>query len=255
MIGPYTIRNSQTGQSLTLQCIIMIDPATGWFELHTTDGKSAMEVANLVEQTWLSRYPWPQEIVYDRGSEFMGDFANMISDDYGITKRPITVRNPQTNSIIERIHQTLGNIIRTFELHNEADVTQDTWKGVLSAAMFALRATYHTTTQATPMQLVFGRDAILNVQFQADWKYIKDRKQKLINSNNARENSNRIPYTYQVNQQVMLDVTGTTKAKYAQNPYKGPYKVLKVNDNGTVVLQMGAIIDTVNIRNIKPFKE
>ena len=53
----------------------------------------------------------------------------------------------------------------------------------------------------------------------------------------------------------MLDVTGTTKAKYAQNPYKGPYKVLKVNDNGTVVLQMGAIIDTVNIRNIKPFKE
>ena len=105
------------------------------------------------------------------------------------------------------------------------------------------------------MQLVFGRDAILNVQFQADWKYIKDRKQKLINSNNARENSNRIPYTYQVNQQVMLDVTGTTKAKYAQNPYKGPYKLLKVNDNGIVVLQMGAIIDTVNIRNIKSFKE
>ena len=255
MIGPYTIRNSQTGNELTLQCVTMIDPATGWFELQTTDGKSAMEVANQVEQTWLSRYPWPQEIVYDRGSEFMGDFANMIADDYGITKRPITVRNPQANSIIERIHQTLGNIIRTFELHNDSDVTQDTWKGILSAAMFAVRATYHTTTQATPMQLVFGRDAILNVQFQADWKYIQDRKQKIINQNNERENSSRVPYSYQVNQLVMLDVTGTTKSKYAQNPFKGPYKVLKVNDNGTVVLEMGPLIDTVNIRKIKPFKE
>ena len=104
----------------------MIDPATGWFELKTTDGKSAMEVANIVEQTWLSRYPWPQEIVYDRGSEFMGDFANMIADDYGITKRPIMVRNPQANLMIERIHQTLGNIIQTFELHNDTDITQET---------------------------------------------------------------------------------------------------------------------------------
>ena len=63
-----------------------------------------MEIANLVEQTWLSRYPWPQEIVYNRGSEFMGDFANMIANDYDITNRPISERNLQANSIIERIH-------------------------------------------------------------------------------------------------------------------------------------------------------
>ena len=142
----------------------MIDPATGWFELHITDGKSAMEVANLVD-------PWLQEIVYDRGSEFMGDFAAMIADDYGITKRPIIVRNSQANSIIEKIHQTLGNIIQTFELHNDTDVTHDSWKGVLSAAMFALRATYHTTLQAMPMQLV---------RFIADRTYLKQNKEKLI---------------------------------------------------------------------------
>ena len=34
------------------------------------------------------------------------------------------------------------------------------------------------------MQLVFSRDAILNVQFHADWKYIKDRKQQVINQKN-----------------------------------------------------------------------
>ena len=42
----------------------MIDPATGWFELKTVEGKYAMEIANIVEQVWLSRYPWLQEIVF-----------------------------------------------------------------------------------------------------------------------------------------------------------------------------------------------
>ena len=255
MIGPYTIRNPETEVTLTLHCVTMIDPATGWFEMKQAKEKDAMSVANIVETTWLSRYPWPQEIVYDRGSEFMGDFAQMVTTDYGIKKRPITVRNPQANAIIERIHQTLGNILRTFELFKDADANDNIWDGILSAVMFALRATYHTTTQATPMQLVFGRDAILNAKFQADWEYIKTRKQQMINYNNQKENKRRIPHRYNIGDKVMLNVTGTTKAKYAKNPYSGPYPVLKVNNNGTLLLQMGPIVDTVNIRNIKPYKE
>jgi hypothetical protein len=55
--------------------------------------------------------------------------------------------------------------------------------------MWATRAIIHTTTlQATPMQLVFGRDAVLNIKFQANWKYIKERKEKLILKNNERKN-------------------------------------------------------------------
>ena len=45
-----------------------------------------------------------------------------------------------------------------------------------SQAAFALRSTYHTTLRATPGQLVFGRDMILNVQYQSDWTAIKSRK-------------------------------------------------------------------------------
>ena len=33
------------------------------------------------------------------------------------------------------------------------------------------------------------------------------------------ENQKRIPYQYRVNDKVLLDITGTTKAKYANNPY------------------------------------
>jgi transposase InsO family protein len=51
------------------------------------------------EQEWFSRYPWPTQVTYDRGSEFIGkDFQSMIKNDYGIKGKPITVRNPQANT-------------------------------------------------------------------------------------------------------------------------------------------------------------
>ena len=41
--------------------------------------------------------------------------------------------------------------------------------------------------------------------------------------------------------------------KYEQ-PYNGPYLVMQINTNGTVHLKIGAVMDTVNIRCIHPFK-
>ena len=41
--------------------------------------------------------------------------------------------------------------------------------------------------------------------------------------------------------------------KYEQL-YKGPYLVMQVNTNGTVLLKIGAVMDTVNIRHIHPYK-
>ena len=36
----------------------MIDPATGWFEMREIKNREAIEVANLVEIAWFTRYPW-----------------------------------------------------------------------------------------------------------------------------------------------------------------------------------------------------
>ena len=175
----------------------------------------------------------------------------MVVKDYGIKRKPITKRNPQANAIIERIHQTLGNILRTL---NKEDLDEDDpWAGVLAAAMFAIRSTFHTTTQATPSQLVFGRDAILDTVFQANWKYIHDRKQAIICKNNQYENSKRIPHTYQVGDKVLLDL-GDIKTKFDPK-YEGPYQVVQVNNNGTVRICKGAVSDVVNIRIITPYKE
>ncbi len=68
----------------------MIDPATGWLEIkEIKNSKSSIDIANLVEQTWLIRYPWPTQINFDRGSEFMAEFARTIKDDYGVKQRQL----------------------------------------------------------------------------------------------------------------------------------------------------------------------
>ena len=40
----------------------------------------------------------------------------MLINDYGIKRKPITVRNPQANAIVGRIHQVIANMIRMYEL-------------------------------------------------------------------------------------------------------------------------------------------
>jgi transposase InsO family protein len=128
----------------------MIDPATGWFEIHQYDDKRAITVANIAEEEWFSRYPWPTQVTFDRGSECIGHEFKKMLNDYGVKKKPITIRNPQANAIVERVHQTIGNIIRTFELHKNYLDEDDPWKGILAATAFEIRATYHTTLQKSP---------------------------------------------------------------------------------------------------------
>jgi transposase InsO family protein len=105
LIGPYTIQRK--GQKdLICRCVTMIDPATGWFEIQQYDDKQSITIANIIEQEWFSTYPWPTQVTFDRGSKFIGqDFQKMIKEDYGVKAKPITVRNPQANTIVERVHQ------------------------------------------------------------------------------------------------------------------------------------------------------
>ena len=54
------------------------------------------------------------------------------------------------------------------------------------------------------MQLVFGRDAILNTKFEANWKLIKQNKQKRIKQNNENENKKRIRHHYKKGDKVFF---------------------------------------------------
>jgi hypothetical protein len=257
LIGPYKVGNAKKNDETTLHCLTMIDPVTGWFEIAEVPKKSADVVINVLDQTWLVRYPRPAEIIMDRGREFAAEVQRELQREYGIIRKLITTRNPQANSMVERAHQTIGNMIATKNITGKRSLPDGSWAGILSAVAFAMRATLHTTLRATPMQLVFNRDAIHNIRFEADWQYIKERRQRVIVQNNDRENAKRVPHTYSINDEVMVE-QGQHR-KFGDPRFKGPFRIHAVYDNGTVRLRQktangGVIYQTWNIRKIHPYK-
>jgi len=48
-------------------------------------------------------------------------------------------------------------------------------------------------------------------------------------------------------------VKGEQSTKFDSDAYLGPYKIVQINNNGTVRVNEGVITDTYNIRNITPY--
>ena len=170
----------KSGKSIYLQAATMIDPATGWIEIHTIP----YLVANQVELAWSTRYPVPNKVIVDRGNTFLAEFREMIINDYGITVKPITPRNPQANAILEKVNQIIGNILLTFKVQNMVLDDKNLWDGIMASTMFTLTATVHIATQYTPAQLIFGHDSIINLRHDVDCEIIRKQKQDLINEGN-----------------------------------------------------------------------
>jgi hypothetical protein len=77
--------------------------------------KSSSMISTLVNKTWFSRYPCCQHIIYDNGCEFKLHFE-ALCDSYGIKHKPTSVKNPQPNAILERVHQVIMMMLCTAEL-------------------------------------------------------------------------------------------------------------------------------------------
>eukprot|EP00957_Ditylum_brightwellii_P168070 12794897-Ditylum_brightwellii.AAC.1 len=96
--------------------------------------------------------------------------------------------------------------------------------------------------QATPMQLVFGKDAIFNAKHKSNWKHINERKYKQIRKNNEQENNKQKLHHYQVADRVLI--IGDRSSKFGDSAYKGQYEIVKVNNNDIVKIKIGSASDT-----------
>jgi hypothetical protein len=65
------------------------------------------------------------------------------------------VMTPQANGILERVHQVLGQMLRTAELDMADSVTPDDVDVFLDNAAWAIRSTYHTVLKASLGAAIF----------------------------------------------------------------------------------------------------
>ena len=179
-------------------------------------------------------------------------FFKLLLTTYGIKSKHITVKNPQANAILERIHQVVGDMLRSKDLENYTFIISDPWSDMLANIAWAIRNTVHTTLDATPGQLVFGRDMIFHDTFKANWQIIHARKAKMALKSNIRENSKRSNYKYVVGDYAYITSNDIKRKLSAQNDR--PYRINIVYTNGTVKIQRGSTEEQINIRRLIPFK-
>ena len=150
-----------------------------------------------------------------------------------------SAKNPQSNAVCKRMHQTVGNVLRTL-LHGEPPRNINSFREFvdeyLSIAMHAMRAGVHTTLGSSPGSLVFNRDMFLNTPLIADWHAITQRRgEHLIKENLIRENQKRRRFDYVPNQCILKKCWNPCKLNERTN---GSYRILQTQVNGTVTIEL-----------------
>jgi hypothetical protein len=69
--------------------------------------------------------------------------------------KPTTVKNPQANAVLERVHQVLGQMLRIAVIDMANSVTPDDVDVFLDNAAWAICSTYHTVLKASPGAAIF----------------------------------------------------------------------------------------------------
>jgi hypothetical protein len=107
---------------------------------------------------------------------------------------------------------------------------EDPWSGILKAITVAARSAVHAATQSKSPQLVFGCDAIFNIQHRSNWKRICEREQKTIRINNMKENVKRLSHAHTLGDLVLIEAD--QKTQHGSNTCQGLFPIIGVNDNG-----------------------
>ena len=254
LIGPWKI--PIRGKIYEFNALTSICTVTGLVELVRIDNKTSAHISKKFSENWLARYPWPQRCVHDNGGEFTGYEFQRLLEKTQIKDVPTSSKNPQANAICERMHQTVGNVLRTLLHVNPPSTTgqaKELIDEALSTAMHAMRSCIHTTLGGSPGSLVFNRDMFLNIPFIADWNAITQKREQLVNENLRRANRKRRRFDYAPNQRVLKKLHDPTKLGQRTT---GPHKIQQVHVNGTLTIELReGVTERINIRRVIPFRE
>jgi hypothetical protein len=226
---------------------------TNLVEMIRIKNKSMLHVSEQFENAWLSHYPRPNNCIYDNGTEFTGWMFRDLLDCLDIKPHPITVKNPQSNAICERMHQTVANVLRVL-LHahppqNVADADQLV-DNSLATAVHVSRCAVSRSPGLTPGEMVFRRDMIMDVPILVDLAVLHDKRQGLVDEATHRENAKRFDFNYTVRQEVNVKEHNPDKL---QPRAIGPFQITQVFTNGTVEIQIKPHVEKqFNIQRLIP---
>ena len=147
--------------------------------------------------------------VHDKVGDFIVHELQCLLSMFSVKDISSMRKNYQYNSIYERMHQTVGNIVRT-ELYNNPSQNMTQARDIidlsLATAMHATRKTIFSALGSTLGALDFSRDMFLNIPLISDCRAIHKHREHYVNENIFRTNLKRHQYDYAQGQKVLKKV-------------------------------------------------
>ena len=125
----------------------------------------------------------------------MGSEFQEMCHSYNIESKPTTVKNPQAQGVVKRMHLVVGDALRTTVFQEDFEGDLDT---MVQACAWSLRTTVPSSSPYSPAHLAFGCDMIFRHRVKIDWEMLKQKRSQQALANNTKENKKRVEHEYQV---------------------------------------------------------
>lgn len=102
---------------------------------------------------FFSMFRLPKTVQSDQGSNFMSKIFKQVLDQLGISHCHSSAYHPESQGALERFHQTLKAMLRTYCLEFQRD-----WDEGVHFMLFAAREAVQDALGFSPAQLVFGHN-------------------------------------------------------------------------------------------------
>ena len=135
------------------------DCFTRWIEAFPTKDMTAQTVASVLQREIFSRFGLPEQVHSDQGTAFTSDMMKELLRILNIQATNTPSYNPKSNPV-ERSHLDIHRILRAM-----IDVTDEDWETLLPEVLLGLRTARNRTTGVTPFYAVFGREAMLPIDY------------------------------------------------------------------------------------------
>ena len=225
----------------------IIDIKSRWVELIPLSDTLATTIASSVDSEWLCRYPRPSAVLSDQGVNLKAKEVQELFKSYGIRYNFTTTYMATANSICERVHQTINQILRVIDY--------DDWISKLPAIAFSLRAAVHRSLKTSPANVVFGLDMVLPLY---NAKHLFNDKKDIptegtVQQDLKRQNKSRIDHNYNKGDLVFVRKSDNQKQSKWDGQNHGPYKVVEVHPNNTLTIDRLGLLERINLRRIIPW--
>ena len=88
-----------------------------------------MSVQRTLHGGWINNLR-PKQVRFDNGSEFKKNLIPLLKD-FAVKPKPTSINNPQSNAIVERVHQVVEYMLRTHDLKDHTFDEIDPWGPIL----------------------------------------------------------------------------------------------------------------------------